>query len=339
MTATAERPAPAWDTVHPTRPGQGLIVTLAVGFLLPGLLATALRVFPPVDDRPALLASFVPFGIIGYLAATVLLVVALLRARRRAALGVVALVSAAGLAYHTATLVPYFVPDQRGPTSSGFSVFTLNTQYGQADPAQLAAEARTADVVVLVEATPDAMAQLDARGLRVRFPYVTGSTQEANNGSVVYSRFPLRNSAALPASSFQQWATTVEVPGVGDVRLLAVHPCNPFCGGNAWTREHAVLRAAAAEAADEGPLVIAGDYNAIDDHGPMRQLYATGLRSATDLVGAGWLPTWPANSVIPPLLPIDHVLLNDDLTATSIGTVRIDGTDHLGVRAVIAGTG
>ena len=65
------------------------------------------------------------------------------------------------------------------------------------------------------------------------------------------------------------------------------------------------------------PLIVAGDFNAVDDHGPMRALTHDGLESATDIVGAGWLPTYPANRRFPPLIPIDHVLVNKLLTASS----------------------
>jgi endonuclease/exonuclease/phosphatase (EEP) superfamily protein YafD len=116
---------------------------------------------------------------------------------------------------------------------------------------------------------------------------------------------------------------------------MAVHPCNPYCGHGLWASEHAALASVAA--ADLGqPLVLAGDFNAVDDHGPMLDLRRLGLRSATDLVGAGWLPTYPANRAFPPLLPIDHVLLDDQLTATSIRRVRVAGTDHLGLLTAIA---
>jgi len=120
--------------------------------------------------------------------------------------------------------------------------------------------------------------------------------------------------------------------------VLAVHPCNPFCGGSAWRTEHEVVRSAAA--ANRGqPLVVAGDFNAVDDHRPMRELRRDGLRSATDITGAGWLPTYPANGLIPPTIPIDHVLLSPELTATSVSTFGVAGTDHLGLLATIAGTG
>ena len=72
----------------------------------------------------------------------------------------------------------------------------------------------------------------------------------------------------------------------------------------------------------------------------MRSLRADGLTSATDVVGAGWLPTYPSDKPqgLPPLLPIDHILVSRSLTATSVTTFRAEGTDHLGLVATIAGT-
>ena len=77
----------------------------------------------------------------------------------------------------------------------------------------------------------------------------------------------------------------------------------------------------------------------VEDHGPMQRLRRLGLRSATDLVGAGWLPTYPAGGRLPPLLPIDHVLLNSQLTATAVTPVTVPGTDHRGLLVRVAGTG
>ena len=83
---------------------------------------------------------------------------------------------------------------------------------------------------------------------------------------------------------------------------------------------------------------MAGDFNAVAEQGPMQQLHRLGLRSATDLAGAGWLPTYPAGGRLPPLLPIDHVLVNERLTATSVAAFTVPGTDHRGLLASIAGT-
>ncbi|MBA3527855.1 MAG: endonuclease/exonuclease/phosphatase family protein, partial [Propionibacteriaceae bacterium] len=171
-----------------------------------------------------------------------------------------------------------------------------------------------------------------------RFPYSVGERGVALSDAAIYSKFPLAQSASLPGSTFQQWISTADVPGIGPVRIIAAHPCNPYCGSNRWVAEHKQLRATA-DAAMNMPLIVVGDFNAVDDHGPIRALRGDGLDSATDIVGAGWLPTYPANRMIPPLLPIDHILVNSYLTATSISTFNVSGTDHRGVIAQIAGTG
>ena len=58
----------------------------------------------------------------------------------------------------------------------------------------------------------------------------------------------------------------------------------------------------------------------------------------TATIGAGWMPTYPARRRLPPLLPIDNVLVNDRLTATSVTSFRVRRTDHLGLLATLAGT-
>jgi endonuclease/exonuclease/phosphatase (EEP) superfamily protein YafD len=85
------------------------------------------------------------------------------------------------------------------------------------------------------------------------------------------------------------------------------------------------------------PPVVAGDFNAVNDHGPMQALRRAGLKSAADVAGAGWLPTYPANRPIPPLLPIDHVLINEDLTATSVTSFALSGSDHRRRLTTLAG--
>lgn len=337
----SETAPPAWDTVqHRSRPLQGWLVSIGLLALVPALFATGLRLFPPSADRLALLASFIPYGLLGYFVATPCLLIAFFRARgARIALGLVSLVTLTGLVYQLSSIVPLYLRDDRAVTTAPFTLISLNMRAGGADPAGLARQASSADIVVLVEATKEGVARLQRYDWDERFRYVSGSTEEGGPGSVIYSRFPLSDGGPLPRSSFQQWAATAEVPEVGPVRILAVHPCNPYCGNDKWAAEHAELNEIAAEQRKDRPLVLAGDFNAIDDHGPMMALYRSGLKSATDVAGGGWLPTWPANYRIPPLLPIDHVLINDRLTATEVGTFRLRGTDHLGLQVTLAGTG
>ena len=324
----------AWDT-PPSRRYPGGLLALAIVLTLPGAATTVLRVAPPRDDATALLASFIPYGIVGYVLALLVLLIALLRARRRWFLTILTVAVAALVTLHLSWIAPFFVADRRPASEATFTVLTLNLYNGAADPAEVRDQANRVDVVVLVETTPDSLKVLATREWRERFPYAVGDPEEEQSNTTIYSRFPLSDGIAIGPSSFQQWITTVRVPALGSVRLSAVHPCNPYCGGDRWSAEHAELRRAIRPYLAD-PLVIAGDFNAIDDHGPIQDLHGDGLRSATDLAGAGWLPTFPANRAYPPLFPIDHIFLNQRLTATEIHTVRVAGTDHLGLVATIA---
>jgi endonuclease/exonuclease/phosphatase (EEP) superfamily protein YafD len=326
----------SWDSPLPPRTGTAAFVVAGLLFVVPGLAMTFLRIVPPRDDGTALVAAFIPYGMIGYALAVLCFGVATLLARRRAGLLLVSAIVAGLLALQVIWMAPLFVPDKRPATTKPFTVFSLNMYQGQADPRQVAQQAADADVVILVEATPAALRALKAFDWDAHFPYSVGDVDDDISDTAIYSRFPLSDTATLPQTSFRQYVTTASVPGIPDLRIIAAHPCNPYCGGGLWASEHAVLQSSVEKNLDQ-PLMVVGDLNAVNDHGPMRALGRAGMTSATDLVGAGWLPTYPANRRLPPLLPIDHVLLNDQLTATSISTVHIDGTDHLGLKATVAG--
>ncbi len=331
----------AWDTRRQIRPGQGWLVTLGLLCTVPALVATALRIAPPGDDGLALLASFIPYGLVFWLPALLLLGVAALRARRstafaRISLLLLTLVVLVGLLTSIAWQGPAWVPDRRPVATEPVTLISLNVRAGSADPAATAEAAAGADVAVFVEANPAWVAALPA-SFREAMPYAVGAPLQYDSGSVIFSRYPITSSEALPTSSFQQWAAVVDTPQLGPLRVVGVHPCNPFCGPGLWTAEHTELRQYLSRL-DDTPTVVAGDFNAVDDHGPMRSLYADGWRSAADLVGAGFVRTYPADRRFPPLIGIDHVLVNAGLTATALSTFQIAGTDHLGLRAAVAGT-
>lgn len=327
--------ASTWDSHRPVRPLQaGLCV--AAGFaLVPAVISTLLRVIPPRADAPALLASFIAYGVVFYVLALFLLLFALRQARRRAVLGGLCGVVAALTALHASWLAPFFLSDHRAARTPTFTIMSLNLLDGRADPGQVVQVAAKADVVVLVETTPEVIAGLRRLGWSQRFPYAVGAETSTESDTAVFSRFPL-DPGTLINTSFQQWMTTVHVPRVGAVRLMAVHPCNPFCGGDRWASEHDVINRVAQANLDQ-PMVVAGDFNAVDDQGPMQALRRIGLESATDIAGAGWLPTWPANRPYPPLIPIDHVMISSRLTATSVTTFAVSGTDHRGLLTTLAG--
>lgn len=330
--------AAAWDSPGAGPAGQGLLLVPGLLGLGAGALDSGLRVFPPNDGFPVLVASFIAYGVVATAVGLIVLTVAWYRSHRPVAVGVLTALTVALLVLQISWQLPLYVPDGRVARTKPFTLLSINMRASESDPAELMTQARQADVLVLLESTPNALRLLQRAGLDEQFGYHAGGATETRNGAAIYSRFPLSEIQPLPPTSFPMWSATTLVPDVGPVRVVTAHPCNPFCGPGKWPGEHAVLREFV-RSQRAHPLVVAGDFNAVNDHGPMRRLRAAGLRSATEIAGAGWLPTYPAGSVLPPLIPIDHVLLNEQLTALSITTVEVAGTDHLGLLTTLAGTG
>lgn len=324
-----------WTNPEPRR-FQALWVGIGLIAVIVGLAAASLYLVPPTDDTTAMSASFIPYGLPIDMIATIFFGIALVRARRRLVVGVLTMISVILLILQVIWIAPQFVADPRPVTSRPFTMISLNMKWGLANVGQLRAEAQKASLVVLVEVTPTAFKSVRSQ-LGHRFPYSVPDQITTGNQSLILSRYPLTDPRPL-ISTNQQWTASTTMPGIGRLNVIAAHPCNPLCGGHKWSREHAALLQRA-EQLDNAPEVVAGDFNAIDDHGPMRAMYAHGFTSAADITGAGWMPTYPSDSrFYPPMLGIDHVLVNSRLTALSIGTFRIEGTDHLGLIARLAGS-
>jgi endonuclease/exonuclease/phosphatase (EEP) superfamily protein YafD len=334
--AGARRTAASWDSQLWRRPFQQLLFTIAGLALLPAMAATLMRVLPPADEPIVQLAAFIPYGLVGYLIGLSCLLVALVRARRRLVPAVITAAVVVLTAFHLAWLGPLFVKDHRAASTPEFRLMSLNMSGSESDTQEVAQRAAQADLVILIQTSPAALIALKSFEWDQRFPFSLGEPKDGFSDTAIYSRFPLSRSTLIRATHFQQWVTTVRIPDVGRIRLIAAHPCNPFCDGDLWTAEHRMLREAVIENLNQ-PLIVAGDFNAVEDHGPMQTLHRLGLKSATDISGAGWLPTYPANRPIPPLLPIDHILINEDLTATSVTSFAVSDSDHRGLFVTLAG--
>jgi endonuclease/exonuclease/phosphatase (EEP) superfamily protein YafD len=87
--------------------------------------------------------------------------------------------------------------------------------------------------------------------------------------------------------------------------------------------------------AGAGCVIVAGDVNSTTDMRPFRALLRNGYRDAAEQSGAGFKPTFPGNSRLPPLIVIDHVLTRN-CTATSLRTLKVPGSDHRGLVVTIA---
>lgn len=302
---------------------------------LAGGAMVALGAFPELQFRgpvTAMAAAFIPYGVLAWLVVT-----AVALTSRRWRVRWVALVGVAAMVLQASWTRPYWsgTTTAAEASASPLTVMALNTYYGWADADQLAAAADRyrPDVVVLSELTEGGWERLRETGWEGRFPHRVGEPGEAwTNGSMmVFSPHPLEV-LSVPATSDETFVLRVFTPA-GPVTVFAVHVANPWDGFGTWRTDLATVRQEATARLDED-LVVVGDFNAVREHEPMRQLLATGLADAAEQSGSGWLPTYPAQRLYgaltgvpyPSLIGIDHVLLGPGMAAEAVDTFRVDGT-------------
>lgn len=249
-----------------------------------------------------------------------------------AAIGVAAVVAAA------CTQVPLRRHRFRTRPVAGtpFTVLHANILLGKADTDALLSlvDRYEPDVLTVVELTQAAHDRLIDKGLLERLPQAFVSTAAGGDGTGIYSRHPIDDQRRHDGYVTELLSTRVHVPGGPSPLVFAVHPVPPWPRDpEAWVRELASIGQLLAKIPhDDGPVVVAGDFNATYDHKRYRNLLEDGYRDAAIEVGAGHLATYHAAMRIPALIAIDHVLVRD-ASVTDVGVVDLPGSDHRGIRA------
>ena len=300
-----------------------------------GALMVALQVFPRVQLRHpymALAASFIPYGTFAWAVATLALVFA-----RRWWVQLGSVLTVAALLLQLAWTRPYW-PWQAPTNHTDLTVMTQNTYYGWANHADVLAalERYHPDIVVLSEATMQLQGLFDDPRWQAQLPYHVGAPGEDwhSNSLMVFSRVPLTPlEGDDPGEHYR--VLRAELPS-DPVSVIAVHADNPTDRFPGWVSDLAKVRTAASQ--HTGPLVVLGDFNAVREHAPLRDLLSVGLTDAAEQSGAGFLPTYRANRWLPALIRIDHVLVDGQLSASWMTSLATQGTDHWGLVAGLART-
>jgi endonuclease/exonuclease/phosphatase (EEP) superfamily protein YafD len=258
-------------------------------------------------------------------------VAALLRRRAVAA-------AAAGVVVVFALLVgPRALPGPVPAVRDGLrlKVMTFNNLEGGAAPGDLIAliRAQRPDLVSLQELTPGELAALDARGLRRMLPFRDAQSRDGANGAGLFSRWPLTPRADPGAVGVRvQPRDAVRAPGAPPLEVQLVHLPSPQGQTPLWRRM--LDQVGRSARASDALQVFAGDFNATLDHHELRRVLAHDtLVDAADAAGAGLRMTWPADRWFPPLMAIDHVLVDPRIAVRGLRTFRVPGSDH---RAVLA---
>ncbi|GGW53942.1 membrane protein [Streptomyces lucensis JCM 4490] len=213
-----------------------------------------------------------------------------------------------------------------GRPLAALRVLTANVGFGHGTPALVPLVRDRRPDVVFVQECPYACRATLQGGLTDAYPYRRAAREAGSHGSLILSRFPLRPTAGVPGTMGMPGAVA-DVRG-HSVRLQLAHPTPPLPDRvGPWRRELGRLRAFAAGGADT-PTILAGDFNASQDHASFRHILDTGLFDAARLAGADRAPSWPARTASVIGVQIDHVLVSRDFAATDARFLRVTGTDH-----------
>lgn len=329
---TASGPAPERAPITSRRAHTGLYLVAWFSFLAAAVGLTA-RYLPVTNHTTLILAAASPYLMTGAAASALIL---LFTRKWRAATAAVALTAAAVFVE-----LPMFIGASAAQANTvPVRVLAANVREGNANPRALAATARDrADVLVIVELTPELATRLTQEGLDADFPYKMVDAEPYAAGVAIWSRFPISRSARVPGYQLGVVSAVIRVPQtpVGTT-VLAAHLTGPWPQPiDDWQRDIAAfpdtMKAVAADAGT-GAVIVAGDFNAAMDMRPFRRLIGSHFRDAAEQSGAGLTPTYPADRAVPPLIGIDHILTANS-SAGNAHTVRIPGSDHLGIWAVV----
>jgi endonuclease/exonuclease/phosphatase (EEP) superfamily protein YafD len=233
-------------------------------------------------------------------------------------------------------------PPAAAPASGGtgqLRVLTLNVKGGRADPDSVLHSLRQlqVDILAVQEMTADWLDALQQAGITEVLPFSQTDPRAGSAGSGLWTRWPLAPLAPLPGMKNAVPRARVEPAGGQPVTVTVVHPAAPVgWQDERWQRDLEIIRSELAGTA--GPQLVAGDFNASRDHRVFRDILRAGFVDCADAAGQRHWPgfTWPADRRYPPLMRLDHVLGSEaGCVVHQARTMRIPGTDHRGVLAVL----
>lgn len=179
------------------------------------------------------------------------------------------------------------------------------------------------DVILLQELTPEAWRSISEAA---DYPYQVMDPQDTGLGSAILSRLPMRNPSVIDRH-ITRWTTAdVQWPNGEWVTIVNVHTTSPLDSTSIdrWESELDLL----AQWVDgtDGPLILAGDFNATVHHDEFQALLDGGMVDSHQEAGSGLGRTWSLRGV--PLLGLDHVLVSDGLAVSRAWSDKGPGSDH-----------
>ena len=207
-------------------------------------------------------------------------------------------------------------------------VFHGNLLYHNGRTADLAraVAAVDADVLAFTEYTFTHAGGMYVSPLANTYPYRIEHPEATAGGSAIWSRYPIAAITAPPAL-YRSTAAVIDVSG--GVELYVVHPPNPLDHLREWLAE--LIGLADLYGRPQLPTIVTGDFNATYWHPPFRRIQAAGWRDAHHVAGRAFTASWPSDRPrLPPVMRLDHALVDGSLSVDDVADVDLPGSDHRG---------
>lgn len=240
-----------------------------------------------------------------------------------------------------ANAIPIFSLFAKAPCQSKgerqfVSVLNFNTEFQHNDEYRLVEsllQERKPDIIAFVEINKT---WVDAIGpFTKNYPYKKMVIE--GPGLALLSKFPIEKTEVRKygKSNHPRILATLRIGGKA-VQVLVAHPTTPQSEAGLQER-NAEMKILGDEISKlESPKILIGDLNCTQWSTGFKPLVEAGLKDSQQ--GFGPQPSWPARTgrfidkmPIPPMVPIDHVLVSDDICVTN----RLVGpplqSDHLPV--------
>ena len=243
---------------------------------------------------------------------------------RLAGAGALAALSAFAIAWPWTQATPPAHPETAHFTLLQYNVWVRNRSLGELSTAILALNA---DVVVLLEITPEARDQL--RAVDAHYPQSFECWQTSGCDGLVFSKLPIKEPhvdfTGPPDHSPIAWFETT-ADGCA-LNIFLTHLTRPFPHAPYTAQFKQADDLAAALRGWPGPKLLVGDLNAV----PWGHVVKTVANQANLHVSLGSGGTWP--SILPPLLrlPIDHALASEGIGLSNRRVIALPGSDHVAV--------
>ncbi len=225
------------------------------------------------------------------------------------------------------------------PAASGLNRFTVlsfntecqsNTRF---DLFEKLVQKLNPDVLVFVEI--DAAWQQKLEAMRLLYPYQRAVLE--GPGMIVCSRHPIENFKVQHFGKSNHPRLHFDLRSDSTVvNVVAMHPTTPKSEAGFLERNAEMALVADEMAAMSGAKMLVGDLNCAPWADAFSKLLQSGLRDTEQ--GFGAQPTWPARTgrvipyvPIPPLVPIDHVLVGGDIKVIRREVGQAINSDHLPV--------